>query len=368
MKQDWNKKHGGNVYAAIRNQGGTISDFLDFSANINPLGLSPLVRAALLGSLDAVTAYPDPDAVALKEAISNCYNVPAEFIETGNGAVEIIYLLCRIIAPSRVLLPSPTFSEYEAAARATGLSVVKIMLQESTGFAPELPDLAEMLCTGDLLFLCNPNNPTGVVFSREQLLPLVKKAAAIGAHIVVDESFIDFRAESALESCRTLVGEYPGVVVLHSLTKFLAVPGLRLGFMLGAPKLVEQLKKLRDPWNVNVMAQAAGVAGLADQEYRCRTVAMINQEKESLRNALETIPGIRIFPPAVNFILADIGDTGWDADRLQAALLPYRILIRSCANFDALSDRFVRMAVKAPKDNQVLINALKKIMLGVDIR
>jgi threonine-phosphate decarboxylase len=368
MSREENKKHGGNVYAAIRNQGGTIGDFLDFSANINPLGLSPFVRAALLDSLDAVTAYPDPDAVALKEAISNCYGVPAECIETGNGAVEIIYLLGRVLAPSRVLLPSPTFSEYEAAARATGLSVTQIMLRESTGFAPALPELTEMIDTGDLLFLCNPNNPTGVVFSRRQLLPLVEKATAIGAHIVVDESFIDFRAESALESCRTLVGEYPGVVVLHSLTKFLAVPGLRLGFMLGAPELAEQMKKLRDPWNVNVLAQAAGVAGLADQEYRRRTVALINQEKESLRNALETIPGIRVFPPAVNFILADIGDAGWDAGRLQAALLPYRILIRSCANFDALSDRFIRMAVKNPQDNQRLISVLKKIMLGVDLQ
>ena len=366
MNTQTNKLHGGNVYAAIRSRGGGFGDFLDFSANINPLGLSPRVRLALLESMDAVMAYPDPDAVALKEAIALQYRVPVECIETGNGAVELMYLLCRILTPERVLTPSPTFSEYESAARAAGLPIVKMMLRESAGFVPDLDELAQSLCPADLLFLCNPNNPTGVVFTRQQLLPLLGRASEIGAHVVVDESFNDFRPDSEAESCRTLVTEYPGVLVLQSLTKFLAVPGLRLGFMLGERDLVEQMKTLRDPWNVNVMAQAAGVAGLADQEYRRKTVELITQEKERMRCTIQSIPGIRVFPPSVNFILANIGDSGWDASRLQEALLQHRILIRNCANFDGLSDQYIRLAIKGPTENQRFLDVLKKIMLGVD--
>ena len=156
--------------------------------------------------------------------------------------------------------------------------------------------------------------------------------------------------------------------MLHSLTKFLAVPGLRLGFMLGRPELVQRMKLLRDPWNVNVMAQAAGVAGLADREYRQASVALITLEKEKMRVGLQAIPGIRAFPPAANFVLAELGETGWDAARLQEALGPHRILIRNCANFVGLSDTYMRVAVKGPEENQRFLRILNMIICGVDAK
>lgn len=360
--------HGGNIYAAVRDCGGRFSDFLDYSANINPLGLSETVRRAILDAMDSVTAYPDPDATGLKEAISDCYRVPAEGIETGNGAVELIYLLCRALSPRRVLLPAPTFGEYGAAARAAGLHVAEIPLREETGFVPSPDELARELRPDDLLFVCNPNNPTGAILKRERWEPLISRAAAVGAHVTFDESFMDFRPSAAEETCRSLIGRHPCLTVLHSLTKFLAVPGLRLGFLLGSAGLVERMRSLRDPWNVNVMAQAAGVAGLADQEYRRRTVELITREKDALRAGLESIPGIRTFPPAVNFILTDLRQTGWDAPSLQAALLPHRVLVRNCANFGGLSDRHVRVAVKTAADNGRFVELLKSIMLGADAR
>jgi threonine-phosphate decarboxylase len=156
------------------------------------------------------------------------------------------------------------------------------------------------------------------------------------------------------------------VIVLHSLTKFLAVPGLRLGFMLGRQGLVSRMKLLRDPWNVNVMAQAAGVAGLADHEYRRETVALVAQEKEYMRQGLQSIPGMRVFPPSVNFVLTEFGDSGWDAFKLQEALNPHRILIRNCVNFCGLSDRYMRVAVKGPAENRRFLKVLKNIMCGAD--
>lgn len=368
MKDQEKAKHGGNIYEAARKCGGDISDFLDYSANINPLGLSPRVRTALINGLDSVTAYPDPDAVALKQAISDTYQVPADWIEAGNGAVELIYLLCRVLSPQRVLIPSPTFSEYAAAAQAAGVTCETIPLDKDTDFFPSIAELSQKLKSKDLLFLCNPNNPTGCVLSRQQLEPLIQKASVVGAHIVVDESFNDFRLTAEAESCRTLIDRYPGVIVLHSLTKFLAVPGLRLGFMLSRPELAERIKCLRDPWNVNVMAQTAGVAGLLDQEYRLKTVALIEQEKEKMFRGLQSIKSVRVFPPAVNFVLADLSDSGWDAGKLQEALMGYRILIRNCANFVGLSNRYMRVAVKGSGENQRFLRILNKIIIGVDVK
>lgn len=362
MDNELIRYHGGNIHAAARDSGLAATDFLDFSANINPLGLSLQVRAALLATMDLVVAYPDPDAVALKQAIADTYQVPGECIETGNGAVELIYLLCRALSPSRVLLPAPTFGEYEAAAIAAGLPIVRLPLSADAGFVPDLAAIGASLQCDDVLFFCNPNNPSGVIMNRAQLEPLLAQADAAGAHVVVDESFIDFRPPEQAESCRTLINRYHSLTVLHSLTKFLAVPGLRLGFLLTAPKLVRRLGLLRDPWNVNVMAQAAGVAGLKDMDYRSQTVRLVSEQKEWLDKELQSIPGVKTFTPSVNFILADIGDTGWSAAALQQRLWADRILIRNCASFSGLSDRYIRLAVKRPSENLQLMARLKAIL------
>ena len=362
MSDDLIRYHGGNIYAAARNSGLTAADFLDFSANINPLGLSPRVRAALLATLDSVVCYPDPDAVALKTAIADAYQVSGECIETGNGAVELIYLLCRALSPRRVLLPAPTFGEYEGATRAAGLAVSKIPLSAEANFIPDVAAISAVMQPDDLLFFCNPNNPTGVIMTCEQLEPLIAQATAIGAHVVVDESFIDFRPTERGESCRGLVGRYRGITVLHSLTKFLAVPGLRLGFLLGQPALVQQLEKMRDPWNVNLMAQVAGVAGLQDLAYRQETVRLVGREKDSMALGLQAIPGIKVLPPSVNFVLVGLGATGWNAELLQQRLWQERILIRNGASFTGLSDRYIRLAVKQPAENQRVIELLRMIM------
>ncbi len=359
--------HGGNIYAAARNSGLAAIDFLDFSANINPLGLSSRVRTALIESIDAVTCYPDPDAAALKQAISSAYRVPEEWIETGNGAVELIYLLCRVLSPRRIVLPAPTFGEYEAAARAAGVPVEMTMLSEADGFIPEIEALCQILQPADMMFVCNPNNPTGVVLTRKQLEPLLKRASDVGAQVVVDESFIDFRSADQEESCRTLVDQYDSITVLHSLTKFLAVPGLRLGFLLGRPDLVRRMALLRDPWNVNVMAQVAGVAGLADGAYRTATRKFVGREKDLLWAGLHGIPGIKAFMPSVNFLLLDLVATGFTATALQEKLWPQKVLVRNCASFAGLSDRYVRLAVKTSMENRRIVEMINTIVSGEDV-
>lgn len=354
------EQHGGNVYEAARKQGGSLADFLDFSANINPLGLAVGVRSALAKAIDSVVCYPDPEAIDLKQAIADCYEVREETVAVGNGAVELIYLLCRALAPNRVLLPAPTFGEYSAGARAAGLRTEFFALDAGSGFRLDTAKAGRMLRRNDLLFVCNPNNPTGTVLARTELMPLLAAAESCGAWIAVDESFIDFRPQRE-ETCKPLLNQFACLIVLHSLTKFLAVPGLRLGFALARPELVQRLRLLHDPWNVNVMAQAAGVAGLADRDFRRRTVELVQTENCYLFEEFQYLPGCRPLPPSVNYMLADIGATGWNAARLQAALLPHRILVRDCGSFSGLSSSYIRVAVKNRDANQRLVQTIKML-------
>ena len=364
MNNEELRYHGGNIYAAARDSGGKLTDYLDFSANINPLGLSAAVRSALFESLEQATCYPDPDAMELKQTIAATYQVSPDCIETGNGAVELIYLLCRVFDSSRVVLPAPTFGEYAAGARAAGLPVHHFSLLRRDGFRPDWDRLAAELTAGDLLFFCNPNNPTGVVCKRKEIKELAVVAARVGARLVIDESFIDFRREDGEESCRSLVGETDNVVVLHSLTKYLAVPGLRLGFCLAPPQWVRKLSVLRDPWNVNVLAQVAGVAGLRDRDYRRDTLELVERERRQLWQAIRQIGGLDPFEPSVNYLLFEIQRPEMDAVKLQQKLLPAKILIRNCASFAGLSERFVRVAVKLPEQNLRLIEAINNSMSG----
>ena len=361
MAGDFQIVHGGNVYAAMRSRGGEMTEYLDFSANINPLGLASGVKAALEQSMQAVVCYPDPEAVSLKQAIAKSYGLRCGQIEVGNGAVELIYLLCRAMAPSRVLILAPTFGEYAAGARAAGIPVHSLALDAAAGFRPDTKAWKRILQKNDLLFLCNPNNPTGVTLSRDELEPLAAAAAARGAGLVIDESFIDFRRNAAAESCKMLPDRFPGLAVLHSLTKFLAVPGLRLGFLAATESLVQKLRVLRDPWNVNVMAQAAGVAGLADDNYRRQTIELVEAEKEFLFQAFKDLPDCKPLPPSVNFILADIKNSGWNSVQLQEALWADRIMIRNCETFEGLSSSYIRVAVRCPAENWQLIQAMQKL-------
>ena len=355
-------EHGGNLYAAARQSGGGLEDYLDFSANINPLGLADSARQAILAALDSVVHYPDAEATALKQAISRQYGVAGERIIAGNGAVELLYLLCHVLRPRRVLIPAPAFSEYERSARAAGAAVTYHFLRPEDGFAVELQPLIDKLTAVDMVFLGNPNNPTAVLLTRTQLEQLLAAAKARQVSVVVDESFLDFLPDDSAYSCRPLLDAYPNLFILHSLTKFYAMPGLRLGFALANSALTAKLHEAKDPWNVNCLAQAAGVAALADSDYRRRSREMLAQQKQLLHRQLNEIPGLNAYPPAANFILIDIVKTGLTAAALRQALLAQNILIRDCGNYPGLTPNYIRVAVKRPEQNQRLLQALQTVL------
>lgn len=351
-------EHGGNVYADTPSSG-----WLDFSANINPLGLSPRVYAELLSHLNDIVHYPDPAARELKEAISKRYSLPSDCLVLGNGATELFYLLMQALRPESVLIPVPSFSEYERAASAVGATIIFFQLQESQGFAIDFSRLLEhaVLERPEMIILGNPNNPTGNLISSAALQEfLYKLKCTLGTcrpWIVIDESFLDFREDEALYTARQI--EDDRLVVIQSLTKFYALPGLRLGFGVAKPRLVEQLEMRKDVWNVNLLAQRAGIAALKDSIYARKTIATVAHEAKFLYNELASLPFLKPSQPTVNFILCKLSKgTGKELARGMKAK---GILIRDCANYPGLDDSYIRLAVRTHDENMRLLNMLKEI-------
>lgn len=355
-------EHGGNLYEAVRKSGGALTNVIDFSANINPLGLPQSIKQALIENMENIIHYPDPEAYMLKHALSIHFDVDADLITAGNGAVELLYILCNIRKPRRVLIPVPAFSEYERAARASGAQIEYFYLKAANGFKLDPSLLISHLKNNiDIIFLGNPNNPTGTLISNGELEPLLEAARASNVMVVVDESFIDFVADSNYYTCRNLLARFENLVILHSLTKFYAIPGLRLGFVLASKKITKRLHEGKDPWNVNSLAQCAGVAALNDKTFYLSTKEFVNRVKDSFYSQLCLIKGCKPYKPSVNFILIDIGDTELSAKQMRTVLAGMNILIRDCSNYPGLSDKFVRLAVKQPDQNTKIINALQQI-------
>lgn len=356
------EKHGGNIYSVMRKSGKTVNQLLDYSANINPLGLSDSVRQAILQSVEKVIHYPDAEATALKEAVSAFYDVPVAAITAGNGAVEMLYVLCHSIRPKKVLITAPAFSEYEQAARASGAVVQYHYLSEDDNFSIDTETMLRNLSGVDMVFIGNPNNPTGTLLLREQIERLLSAALAKQIYVVVDESFLDFLPDDSQITCRPLLADCPNLVIIHSLTKFYAIPGLRLGFALANPELTRQLHNSKDPWNVNTLAQHAGVAALQDADYRQQSRDLVGVAKQELYRELLGINGMKPYLPAVNFILVNIKESGFSARELRQQMLEQDILIRDCSNYPGLSAEYIRLAVKCPEHNRILLNTMRQVL------
>ncbi|WP_371371357.1 threonine-phosphate decarboxylase CobD [Sporomusa aerivorans] len=354
--------HGGNVHAWARERGGALSDLLDYSANINPLGLADSVRAAINQTVDQVIHYPDVEATMLKAAISSYYQVEPDQITAGNGAVELLYVLTHIIKPKRVLIPAPAFSEYERAARAGGAAVEYFYLAPDENFIVDVNLLCNFLPGIDMVFIGNPNNPTGTLLKAGQLEYLLQAAKQAKVWVVVDESFMDFLTEDSEYTCRPLLKNYDNLIIIHSLTKFYAIPGLRLGFALTHPALAVRLHAAKDPWNVNSLAQAAGVAALADSEYQLKSRQVVRQEKEQLYAELKKLSGLKPLQPSVNYILIDVSLWGRTATELRNEMAKKDVLIRDCGNYPGLSPYFIRVAVKLAEQNIILLDRLKQVL------
>ena len=351
--------HGGHLRALAAAARAAPEELLDFSANINPLGLSPLVEEAIRTALPSVVHYPDPSASALGGALAAYHGLSHEQVLPANGSTELIYLLARALAPRRALILHPAFSEYEAALELVGAQVDHVLLDEAHGFLPELSGLLPRLAGYDLVILANPNNPAGSLISKPDLRALVGALEAAGASTVVDEAFIDFVEDSSLKQD---LAQFPHLLLLRSLTKCFALPGLRVGYALACAELLARLGCWKEPWSVNALAEAAGIAALADRKYQASFRLLVPRWREDLRSRLEKFAQLRVFPGVANYLLVRLLDPGLTASVLKTRLLQERIAIRDCTSFRGLGPAFFRLAVRSPEQHTVMLDALERCL------
>ncbi len=347
-------EHGGNIYKIAAELDVAEGTLIDFSASINPLGISLNVKEAIRKEMDRLVHYPDPDTTKLRQILSLQHNVDPETVICGNGSTELIYLVPRALRPGKILIPFPTFSEYERActlrsdARVTGFA-----LKKENNFGIHPPEFIDAMQGCDMAFLCNPNNPTGARLSREKVLEIAAGAGKARCMLVVDEAFIDFCPEASVIHD---VAENPCLSVLRSMTKFYALPGLRVGYGVFHREVIGRLEQYKEPWTVNNFAQKAAIAALQDNVYAEETFILMKEEKTYLENSFRE-RGIEFFPSAANYYLLEVGNGG----RVVHALRKKGVLVRDCSNFEGLGNSFIRVAVKSRKENERLIKGLSEL-------
>ncbi len=345
--------HGGNVYELAQALGLEVRDLLDFSANINPLGMPEGARRAALEAWPELGHYPDTHCLELREALAAYHGLDPTRILVGNGSTELIYLLARALNPRQALIVTPAFSEYERALRVSQVPVAFHATSEDRYFTlSQAPDPQG----ADLVFLANPASPSGALLPPDELSRIIAALEAAGAYPILDEAFIDFVEAASLKS---RLRDFARLLILRSFTKFFGIPGIRLGYLLAAPELVQRLAAVQEPWSVNTLAQAMGRACLEDLDYMKRTREFISQEKEYLYNRLRALPGLLPFPSQVNYLLVKLIRPGLTTAGLQAMMLAHRIVIRDASNFRGLDERFFRVAVRLRAENDRLLEALE---------
>jgi len=346
--------HGGDIYTKRDIEGDRL---IDFSANINPLKMPKAVKEAIINNIDEYINYPDPLCRELREAISEFENVDKNYITCGNGAADIIFRIVLALKPKSALLLAPTFAEYEEALKLSECKINYYDLEEKNNFSIGKDILDRITKDIDVMFLCNPNNPTGISINYKVMLKIANKCKANKVTLIVDECFVDFIEDEENVSIAKYIKEYKNIIILKAFTKMYAMAGIRLGYMLCSNEEVNnKMLKVSQPWSVSTVASKAGVAALKEKEFVLKTKKYIKENREYLIEELTSL-GFKVFKSKTNFILFKSENT-----EIKGNLEKKGILIRSCSNYRNLGEEYFRIAVKSEEDNKLFIKTLKDIM------
>ncbi len=338
--------HGGNIYERT-------DVLLDFSANINPLGMPEGVKKAVTEALSKAVHYPDPLCRKLCQALSTEYQLPAEYFICGNGGADLIYRLVYALRPKKALLTIPTFAEYEEALKQTNTECIFHKSWEDYKVPYDI--LERMNSSIDVMFLCNPNNPTGLLIPPNLLVRILAKAEKLGIYLMVDECFLDFTGQEQ-RSLVSYVEECPHLFLLKSFTKMYAMPGIRLGYGISQnQELLGRMEAAGQCWGVSVLASEAGIAALREKEYKQQAIQLVEQEREYLKEELQAV-GMKVWDGQADYLFF----TTPGIEHLRERLLPYGILIRDCSNYRGLDKCCYRIAVKDHESNICLVKALQE--------
>jgi histidinol-phosphate aminotransferase len=341
--------HGGDIY---RN-----NVIMDFSVNINPLGIPATVKNAIYGAVEDSDKYPDLYSEKLKNAVSTMLDIPKDYLIFGNGASELFMAIVHEIRPQKTVIPIPSFYGYEYAANAIESEIIYYNTKAEDNFKLKEDFLSVLTDDIDLVFIANPNNPTGSLINKEFLIKLVKHCNERNIYVVLDECFIDFCGEEY--SFIKEITKYPNLLLVRAFTKIFAIPGVRLGFLVSSDyNLTQKIKRHLPEWNISVFAQAAGYECAKQTSFVENTVLYIMHEREYMAEKLKELlkgHGIKVYPSSANFILI------YSDLPLYEKLLEKGILIRDCSNFRGLSKGFYRIAVKNRAENEAFFKALGEL-------
>jgi threonine-phosphate decarboxylase len=358
--------HGGNVYAASRDLGRGVRNLIDFSASINPLGPSPRVWRAIADSHHLLAHYPDPDCWELRHTLAKCWDRQPDEIVVGNGSTELIDVLPRALKLRHLLVIHPTFSEYVAAMERAGGRISAVYAKRAEQYVQPIVDLCHVLdkrraksTAIDGVMLCNPNSPTGQACTVDEIQRLAEITQRRGMWLLIDEAFCDYCSD---RSFLPVAASWPRVVILRSVTKFYALPGLRVGYAVAKPTVVETLRRQMPPWSVNVMGQAAALAAVDDSGYARKSVRFMDRERERLGTRLAALPYCVVTPTYANYFFLEL-PRGWSAREVGAKLQGEGLLIRDCSTVPGANARSIRLAVRSQRENDFLLQALSKTLL-----
>lgn len=351
--------HGGNIYDKNKN-------LVDFSSNINPLGIPESFQKALFCHIDVFTKYPDINYNRLKQSIGNYINTDSSNIIVGNGAVNIIYHLAKCFPVSKAVIAVPTFSEYKRAMETAGIEVVEKEIFDFDKMTFDLSILEKEIERDAVYIVCNPNNPTGSLLEQDKMQNFAQILEQFHSFLLVDEAFMDFVFEPQKYSVLKFLKEHQNVVVVRAATKFFGMPGIRLGYGVTTNKeLFNKIEKLAEPWNINAAAELAGSVIFQDRDYIAKTKKWIEEERCHMGQLLKEINGLFIFPTAANFYLVQIENRKIYVELVYKKMIQKGYLIRTPNGFIGLDKQFFRVAIKGRQDNINFCKALKKVMTNL---
>lgn len=341
---------------------------ISFSANVNPLGISPAFRQSMTDHIDVITSYPDRAYKDLKEALSAYCGCPADHILPGSGVTELLSRFIREIRPKKALLVNPTYSEYEREIKLSGGLLHSFQLEEEKEFSLDIPALLSRLSQGyDLLILCNPNNPTGSALKQEELVRIFSFCQKEHIYVLVDETYIEFAADVEALTSVSLTGQFDNIFVLRGVSKFFASPGLRLGYAVtGNKDLKDRIINSQNPWGINSLAAACAPAMFADHDYIERTKQFTATERERLLQVLRKEPFLHVYEPIANFILIKILKDGVTSGAVFEHAIQSGLMLRDCSTFPGLEEKFIRFCFCLPEQNDKLVGKILEAIHGTE--
>lgn len=335
-------------------------DITSFSANVNPLGISFLLKETLAGKIDAIMSYPDREYTTLRKSIASYVNTDYETIIVGNGSTELISLCIQIQKPKKALIVGPTYSEYEREVSLGGGRSHYYRLKESDDFKLDIQEIKKELSSDiDLLIICNPNNPTSSQITRDEMRKILDICKQKGIFVMVDETYVEFSDSMDQITSIPLTDYYNNILILRGISKFFAAPGLRLGYAIcGNQPLIKEINERKNPWTINSLAAIAGEIMFSDSEYIDKTKQLIATERSRICSRLEECPNVKVFPPSANFVLVKILKDDITSMDLFEAAIRKGLMIRDCSTFPFLDNRFIRFCFMEPEKNNELIQVL----------